>query len=708
MNHSELNDINWVQINQFGLNQELLRLRGVLEGYLQSSGQHHTDKTSNPEMSSSEMDGSVTSAHESDSFKISESALSDSDTFSVQASNPEQAMTDDTEVTTELAITRIRELFSLSPFEADLLLLCAAIELDHRIAALCAQVQGDPHAINPNFSLAMAMLENSHWSALLPTAPLRYWQLISLRQAGSNGVSLCFSPLAIDERILHYLTGLSYLDERLSAIARPLYETTQLTHVHQQIQQQIISLWVNRDSREVVPVIQLHGIESADILAIASVSCQLAKQQALLIEASDLPQLAIERRLQARLWDRESILSPVVLLIRLDESDGRDIVARTMAFVDACTVPIIILSREPLTGSQRVTVRLEVARPMMAEQRQLWLSHLGSAAQKLNGELDLISNQFNLNSAVIRDVCTQALSVSSNDKAHDEVDNIGTVLWQACRSQARPQLDELAERIEPRSCWKDIVLPALQLNLLRDIAAHVRHRNKVYQQWGFADKSSRGLGISALFSGVSGTGKTMAAEVLAQELDLDLYRIDLSSVVSKYIGETEKNLRRVFDAAESGSSILLFDEADALFGKRSDVKDSHDRYANIEVSYLLQRMESFTGLAILTTNMKSALDQAFLRRIRFVVQFPFPEPVQRVEIWRGIYPPQTPRGELDMGKLSRLNIAGGNIRNIALNAAFLAAEDNAEVGMAYLLQATQSEFIKLEKSLTDSEIRGWV
>jgi SpoVK/Ycf46/Vps4 family AAA+-type ATPase len=235
----------------------------------------------------------------------------------------------------------------------------------------------------------------------------------------------------------------------------------------------------------------------------------------------------------------------------------------------------------------------------------------------------------------------------------------------------------------------------------------VRQRARVYETWGFAQKSNRGLGISALFAGASGTGKTLAAEVLANELNLDLYRIDLSQVVSKYIGETEKNLRRVFDAAESGGAVLLFDEADALFGKRSEVKDSHDRYANIEVSYLLQRMEAYRGLAILTTNMKSALDSAFLRRIRFIVNFPFPDAGQRAEIWRRIFPPATPTDGLDAARLARLNVAGGNIRNIALNAAFLAADAREPVRMQHLLRAAKIEYAKLEKTLSTGEVGDW-
>jgi SpoVK/Ycf46/Vps4 family AAA+-type ATPase len=248
----------------------------------------------------------------------------------------------------------------------------------------------------------------------------------------------------------------------------------------------------------------------------------------------------------------------------------------------------------------------------------------------------------------------------------------------------------------------------MQKEILQDIVAQVQHRPTVYDAWGFAEKNSRGLGITVLFAGASGTGKTMAAEVLAQALRLDLFRIDLSTVVSKYIGETEKNIRRVFDAAEAGGAILLFDEADALFGKRSEVKDSHDRYANIEVSYLLQRMESYRGLAILTTNMKSALDSAFLRRIRFIVQFPFPDAAQRAQIWSRIFPQKSPIEALDVEKLAQLSVTGGNIKNMALTAAFLAADAREPIRMTHVLRAARSEYAKLEKPLTDAEVAGWV
>ncbi len=251
------------------------------------------------------------------------------------------------------------------------------------------------------------------------------------------------------------------------------------------------------------------------------------------------------------------------------------------------------------------------------------------------------------------------------------------------------------------------MLPKQEKTILQQILTHIRSSAKVYQHWGFADKNNRGLGLSVLFAGVSGTGKTTAAEVLAHELNLDLYRIDLSSVMSKYIGETEKNLRRIFDAAEKGGGILLFDEADALFGKRTQVKDSHDRHANIEVSYLLQRMEAYQGLAILTTNLKDNLDQAFLRRLRFVVNFPYPKAPERSEIWQRAFPKQTPTEDLNFKRLGQLDVTGGNIKSIALNAAFLAADAEEPLMMKHILAATRTEYLKSGRTLTSLETKGW-
>jgi SpoVK/Ycf46/Vps4 family AAA+-type ATPase len=336
---------------------------------------------------------------------------------------------------------------------------------------------------------------------------------------------------------------------------------------------------------------------------------------------------------------------------------------------------------------------LDVRHPLAEEQRGAWADALGAPA-------DSIAAQFSLSLSEIGTIAAEARAAAADG-------DVGAAAWDICRARLRARLDGLARRVEARAAWDQLVLPPAEIAILRAIAAQLRQRVTVYEHWGFAAHGSRGLGISALFHGVSGTGKTLAAEVLAASLRLDLYRIDLSSVVSKYIGETEANLRRVFDTAEESGAILLFDEADALFGKRSEVKDSHDRYANIEVSYLLQRMEEYRGLAILTTNLKSSLDTAFLRRLRFVVQFPFPDAAHRAAIWRAVFPPGVPTQGLDWERLASLRVAGGNIRSIALNAAFLAADAGESVGMAHVLAAARSEYAKLERPLTPTEVAGW-
>ncbi|HNP73667.1 MAG TPA: ATP-binding protein, partial [Kouleothrix sp.] len=403
----------------------------------------------------------------------------------------------------------------------------------------------------------------------------------------------------------------------------------------------------------------------------------------------------------ARLWEREAALAGLALLVECPDRDADQAklgVVRGLA--EQVSGALIVAGTERLDGVDRPSVVLEVARLTAAEQRAIWRAALGATAAQLNGQLDQIAAQFSLGPS--------AIGAAVRQVGDDPGSDLGAALWDACRSQARPRLDDLAQRIESAAAWDDLVLPEAQLEMLRGVLAHVRQRATVYERWGFARRGGRGLGITALFAGPSGTGKTLAAEVLANELRLDLYRVDLSQVVSKYIGETEKNLRRVFDAAEGGGAVLLFDEADALFGKRSEVKDSHDRYANVEVSYLLQRMEAYRGLALLTTNMKQAIDAAFLRRIRFVVTFPFPDTAQRAEIWRRVFPPGVPTAGLSAEKLACLSLAGGNIANIALGAAVLAADAGAPVGMAHVLAAARAEYAKLDRTLTEAETAGWL
>lgn len=345
----------------------------------------------------------------------------------------------------------------------------------------------------------------------------------------------------------------------------------------------------------------------------------------------------------------------------------------------------------------RASVAFDVGKPTKSEQHLAWDTLLGP---QQNGTAARLAGQFDLNLTTIHQIASTTLSSSTVGQP-----SIPERLWDACVMDTRPRLEMLVQRIEPKAIWEDIVLPQPELKLLHELAAQVVNRTKVYSDWGFAAKRSRGLSINALFVGESGTGKTMAAEVLANDLRLSLFRIDLSAVVSKYIGETEKNLRRLFDAAEGGGAILFFDEADALFGKRSDVKDSHDRYANIEINYLLQRIEAYRGLAILATNRKGALDSAFMRRIRFVVEFRAHGIAERKAIWERVFPRETATAGLDFDRLAQLNLIGGNIINVAMNAAFLAAAAGSPVTMALIFNAARAEFRKLERPIYEADFQ---
>lgn len=679
----------WQANNQHTLTTELMRIRVLLEQHVAAI---HTSTNR------SEVDSPASSISE-------ETPATPADIRLHAHSAPEEKI----ETQDLSALEMLCTLFGLSAFERDVLLLCAGIELDSALASLCGLLQNNPSHMAPTFGLALSILPDAHWSALLPDAPLRYWRLLEVVK-NSTTSPLTGCDLHIDERILHYLVGFQTPDERLAGLIHPLRRIDSLVPSHQRIAEQITTAWSTK-TNALYPIVQLLGTHGLDKQAIASQVCRSMELPLGILSALSLPSQANELTALIRLWEREVALTGSVLLLDCDDLDATD-PARERSITQFCATLrglVIISSRERRLIAERATITFDVNRPAATEQRSLWHTMLDNTLPHLNGSIDMLVAQFDLNSSTIATIGTEILGRLQRDTDPPTSDeDITRLLWDTCRTQTRTHLNDLAQQIEAVATWDDLVLPETQLQTLHDIGAHVRQRAKVYQSWGFAARGARGLGISALFAGVSGTGKTMAAEVLANELHLDLYRIDLSQIINKYIGETEKNLRQVFDAAEESGAILLFDEADALFGKRSEVKDSHDRYANIEVSYLLQRMETYRGLAILTTNIKSALDAAFLRRIRFIVQFPFPDSTQRSEIWRRIFPPDTPTEGLDEKKLARLNITGGNIRNIALNAAFLAADADEPVKMAHILRAARSEYIKLEKTLTEIEIGGWL
>ena len=359
---------------------------------------------------------------------------------------------------------------------------------------------------------------------------------------------------------------------------------------------------------------------------------------------------------------------------------------------------------EKLAGS--VVQSVKVTLPDVPRSAAIWRHSLAGHVADPGQWADELAGRFRLPAARI----TAAVELADNDRLTRPESRALTLadVAAACRQQSNQNLGERAVKVQPVCGWDDLVLPEDRLEKLRDICAQVRHHYRVYVGWGFGAKLSHGKGISALFSGPSGTGKTLAAEVLAHDLQLDLYKVDLSGVVSKYIGETEKNLAKIFAEAETGNAILFFDEADALFGKRTAVSDAHDRYANIETSYLLQRIEDYEGVVILATNLRQNMDEAFTRRIRFIVDFPFPEADSRMRIWRTLLPPQAPvAADVDLGWLARqLEVAGGSIKNIVLNAAFLAAADGGVIDRRHVLRGARREFEKIGKLWSDGSVPG--
>jgi hypothetical protein len=585
----------------------------------------------------------------------------------------------------------------LSGFERQIIVLCVAPELDGRFGEVLGAAQGDTARAYPTFGLALAAFPDAHWSALSPWAPLRRWRLI---EPGPG--LLTAAPLHVDEWLLHMLTGAGGLDQRLAAVVRPLEAAGPAPASAEAAVQALTAAWLRPGPG--VPV-ALRGPARQPKRAVFAAACARLGWQPFVLDAADLPASAAERDELMRLWERGALLSQAALLVEcydVDEAGSRGVLER---FVDRLAMPAAVAVADGARAGTRPCLTVDAAKPTQAEQRGLWRAALGGddGFRSLNGTLDRVVAQFDLDAEAIAAAAGRALG---NPEAGPAVD-AGRRVWDACRRSARGGLDTLAQRLESAATFDDLVLPDAQRELLGDILGHVRYRSRVYEEWQMSGPSRRGLGISALFAGPTGTGKTLAAEVLAGALALDLYRIDLSQVISKYIGETEKNLRRIFEAAGDSGAVLLFDEADALFGRRSEVRDSHDRYANVEISYLLQAMESYRGLAVLTTNMRSALDPAFLRRLRFVVTFPFPGPAERARIWQRAFPPATPTEGLDVARLAQLSVAGGNIRTIALHAAFAAAQAGGPVGMPEVLRAAVAEYAKLERPLSDAEIGGW-
>jgi ATP-dependent 26S proteasome regulatory subunit len=617
-------------------------------------------------------------------------------------------------------LENLRAIFGLSQFELDTLLICLAPSVDLRYERIFGYLQDDVTKKRPSVSLILDLLADTGIGrmALLAhfdqTAPLLRHHLLELRgpaEAQAAPLLSCF--LYVDESILSWLlgsyrphsdlTGALVLDVQPAAGLEPFVDAA--------VSQQIVDVAAS-------PLYVFHGPDAEAQLVAGRLVASTTGSPLLIANLG----AAIE-------GGRTGLLRTVQLALR-DARLTRAVPMFTgwdVCLVDGTTPPAVLHELDGFQGTVIVAgqalwyprgrqrgkpaLAIEFAVPSYEQRHRLWahfIDALGDDAGSAQGhtvaadDLEALAGQFMLTSGQIRDAATTARDQALGRGARID----GQDLFAAARAHSNPRLATLAHKIEPHYGWDDIILPDDQRLLLMEIVDTVRGRPQVLDAWGVGQKLASSRGVTVLFAGPPGTGKTMAAEIIAGELGLDLYRIDLSTIVSKYIGETEKNIERIFQEAEQSNAILFFDEADALFGKRSEVRDSHDRYANIEISYLLQRMESYDGVTILATNLRGNLDEAFTRRLQFAVAFPFPEAEDRARIWDTLFPPGVPRApDVDLDHLAQtFRLAGGNIRNVIVSAAYLAAADGDRVTMAHLLHATRRELQKMGRLVRQEDL----
>ncbi len=621
----------------------------------------------------------------------------------------------------EPPLVRLARLFDLSSFESDVLLLALAPEIDLRYERLYAFIQDDVTRKRPAVDLALRLLcttaaeRRRARAAFEPGAPLLRHHLIQLFEDGQRHAPLPARFLKLDDRIAAEL--LREPGDPPAAIDAQLAPFAQLTQPARTLADLLLPEGLADRLRRMLTqhsgglVLALQGGYGSGRRAIAEALCAEAARPLLTVHLDRLleggsganPAESLRRTLReaalqgaAIFWraadralaDDAPLAWRAALLGALDEHRGCSFLALERPWE----------ARGALTHAG--FLRVELPALSYGERERLWYTRLNGDSPG-DATLQALASTFRLSGGQVRDAVAMARSLAAWQGGP-----LGPQeLYAACRAQSSGRLDSLAHKIAATYAWDDIVLPPDQLAMLREICVQMRHRPTVLERWGFGRRLAMGKGINALFAGSSGTGKTMAAEIIAAELGLELYKVDLSTMVSKYIGETEKNLDRIFSAAREANAILFFDEADAVFGKRSEVKDAHDRYANIEVGYLLQKMEEYDGVVLLATNLRNNIDNAFIRRLHAAIDFPFPEEPDRVRIWQKVFPADAPLAEdMDLAFLARqFKLAGGNIRNIALLAAYLAAEDGTPIGMRHVIWAIKREYQKLGKLVTLGE-----
>lgn len=622
-----------------------------------------------------------------------------------------------------LRITHLTSAFGLDRFELDTLLICLAPAIDLRHERLYGYLQNDVTRRRPTVNLVLDLLSEPGPQRLLHLArfdednPLfRYRLLEQLPGTGADRVSVLSQTLVPDESIVSWLLGAYRPHVDLGGHARllqPQESTADDLLAGETDRYGALSNHTVLDGDDQQPIAAVYGPDRTSQLAAARWCAARLGRPLLAVDLAGVSQaglppldaLALSLR-DARLTGAIPYLSgwDKCLAVGEREAPAPEMLSALCAHPDLAIVASEKAWQPAGIERQRSLLWLDFPVPSFAQRSALWAHFLGQEEPGVSETTALadLAGQFALTSGQIRDAVASARDSARQDSQPLQQHH----LFAAARAYSNPRLSTLARKIVPRYAWPDIILPDDQLLLLHEIVDTVRGRPLVLEEWGVGAKLASSAGVTILFAGPPGTGKTMAAEVIASELGLDLFKIDLSTIVSKYIGETEKNLEKIFSEAQSSNAILFFDEADAIFGKRSEVKDAHDRYANIEVSYLLQRMELYDGVAILATNLRANLDEAFTRRLQFSVDFPFPEPEYRLRIWTTLFPSAVPLDpEVDFGVLARrFKLAGGNIRNIIVSAAYLAAADGKQVGKKHLFHGTRRELQKMGRLVDEADM----
>lgn len=626
------------------------------------------------------------------------------------------------------------ELFGLAPLECALILTALAPEVDVAYANLYSYIQDDVTRKFATLDLVATLWCDSLEHKLQAREmlgqgrSLRRNMLVHVDDSPMHHTSLLSRPLMLDSRIAAFLLGNDDPDHMLGVAVR-LHQPGRKQSSHPLAPHQMERLvsmaaraYQKNASANVGTVVWMRGPEkqgkraTAEHLASALGRPLLTVDAAtLMLQGGDLRRLLYRMLRESRLQGAVLLLTGADVLLQRQEEGGYDLgsdVARLLAAWPGCIL-VDLRAALPLTlATDSLPIELDFPAPTNERRRVLWEKALnGSTRLAPDVDLTLLTGAFRLTGEQIQAAADSARHTAQWRAGTDGGAGVVTMrdLMAACRSHSNQGLGALSRKVTPRYTWDDLVLPGDRLAQLHEMCLHVRFGPLVFEQWGFDRKLAGGKGLNMLFAGQPGTGKTMAAEVVATDLGLELYKIDLSTVVSKYIGETEKNLEKIFREGQTSNAILFFDEADSLFGKRSEVRDSHDRYANIEVSYLLQKMEEYEGIVILATNLRKNLDDAFIRRLHGAIEFPMPEELDRLEIWRKTFPPEAPQAsDLDLEFVARkFKLSGGNIKNIVLEAAFFAAEDNGAIGMRHLIRATKREHQKIGRLIHASDFGNY-